>query len=385
VGVSLAGVILVNAFTGYLLPWDQLSFWAVTISTGMLGYVPVMGPALLRIARGGLDVGADTLVVFYTIHTSIVPALLVVLMAFHFWRVRKAGGVVIPPARPGEASEVEPAPVMFLPHLLVREVSLALVIAALVVVLGAAFGAPLGAPANPGMSPNPTKAPWYFLGLQEMLVYFDPWIAGVVMPSIIMVGLMVFPYVDSNPLGNGYYTLKQRRFALLMFGWGFLMWILLIVIGTFIRGPGWIWFWPGQTWDHNAVVFDKNVDLHDMIATSAIGKTLHLGFLAHDPWKFLFGLIVVSGFFLVGALFFHWLMTVDFRRIRIFTLNPFKLNIRLFPKDEFEQKLLARHSLLQYLTFQFFAVSVLLALPVKLILRLALTIKYVWVTPWFNI
>jgi hypothetical protein len=220
---------------------------------------------------------------------------------------------------------------------------------------------------------NPSKAPWYFLGLQEMLVYFDPWIAGVVMPSIIMVGLMVFPYVDSNPLGNGYYTLRQRRFSLLMFGWGFLMWILLIVIGTFIRGPGWIWFWPGQTWDHNAVVFDKNVDLHDLLAVK-----LHLPFLAVNPFKFIFGLIVVSGFYLVGALFFHWLMTVDFKKIR---LRP----LRLFPKNEFEQKLLARTSLLQYLTFQFFAVSVLLALPVKLFLRLVFTIKYVWVTPWFNI
>jgi hypothetical protein len=240
------------------------------------------------------------------------------------------------------------------------------------------LNAPLEEPANPNLTMNPSKAPWYFLGLQEMLVYFDPWIAGVVMPSIIMVGLMVFPYVDSNPLGNGYYTLKQRRFALWMFGAGFLQWIVLIVIGTFIRGPGWIWFWPGQTWDHNAVVFDKNVDLHDMIATSAIGKTLGLGFLAVDPFKFIFGLVVVTGFYLVGALFFHWLMTVDFKRI---TFRP----LRLFPKKEFEQKLLARTSLLQYLTFQFFAISVLLALPVKLILRLGLTIKYVWVTPWFNI
>jgi hypothetical protein len=240
------------------------------------------------------------------------------------------------------------------------------------------LNAPLEEPANPNLTMNPSKAPWYFLGLQEMLVYFDPWIAGVVMPSIIMVGLMVFPYVDSNPLGNGYYTLRQRRFALWMFGAGFLQWIVLIVIGTFIRGPGWIWFWPGQTWDHNAVVFDKNVDLHDMIATSSVGKTLGLGFLANNPGKFIFGLIVVTGFFILGALFFHWLMTVDFKKI---SLRP----LRLFPKNEFEQKILARTSLLQYVTFQFFAVSVLLALPVKLFLRLVFTIKYVWVTPWFNI
>jgi len=287
----------------------------------------------------------------------------------------------VEPWRPGWARELHVWPY------LVRIEFLATVIVTVVLfVWSITLNAPLEEPANPNLTMNPSKAPWYFLGLQEMLVYFDPWIAGVVMPSIIMVGLMVFPYVDSNPLGNGYYTLKQRRFALWMFGAGFLMWIVLIVIGTFIRGPGWIWFWPGQTWDHNAVVFDKNVDLHDMIATSSIGKALHLGFLAANPGKFIFGLIVVSGFYLVGALLFHWLMTVDFKKIRFpksWSLSG--LHAALFPKNEFEQKILSRTSLLQYLTFQFFAVSVLLALPVKLILRLALTIKYVWVTPWFNI
>jgi Cytochrome b(C-terminal)/b6/petD len=287
----------------------------------------------------------------------------------------------VEPWRPGWARELHVWPY------LVRIEFLATVIVTVVLfVWSITLNAPLEEPANPNLTMNPSKAPWYFLGLQEMLVYFDPWIAGVVMPSIIMIGLMCFPYLDSNPLGNGYYTLRQRRFALWMFGAGFLMWILLIVIGTFIRGPGWIWFWPGQTWDHNAVVFDKNVDLHDMIAQSSIGKTLHLGFLAVNPGKFIFGLIVVSGFFLIGALFFHWLMTVDFKRIRLpraFSLSEF--HQALFPKNEFEQKILARTSLLQYLTFQFFAVSVLLALPVKLLLRLTLTIKYVWVTPWFNI
>ena len=274
----------------------------------------------------------------------------------------------VEPWRPGWARELHVWPY------LVRVEFLATVIVTVVLFIWSIWlNAPLEEPANPNLTMNPSKAPWYFLGLQEMLVYFDPWIAGVVMPSIIMVGLMVFPYVDSNPLGNGYYTLKQRRFSLWMFGAGFLMWIVLIVIGTFIRGPGWIWFWPGQTWDHNAVVFDKNVDLHDLLA-----QKLHLAFLAVNPFKFIFGLLVVTGFYLVGALFFHWLMTVDFKKIR---LSP----LRLFPKNEFEQKLLARTSLLQYLTFQFFAVSVLLALPIKLILRQVFTIKYVWVTPWFNI
>ena len=291
----------------------------------------------------------------------------------------------VEPWRPGWARELHVWPY------LVRVEFLATVIVTVVLFIWSiTLNAPLEEPANPNLTMNPSKAPWYFLGLQEMLVYFDPWIAGVVMPSIIMVGLMAFPYVDSNPLGNGYYTLRQRRFALWMFGAGFVQWIVLIVIGTFIRGPGWIWFWPGQTWDHNAVVFDKNVDLHDMIITSKIGKTLGLGVLGAEPYygvyKFIFGFIVVTGFFILGALFFHWLMTVDFKKIRLpRSLRPSELHSALFPKNEFEQKIFQRTSLLQYLTFQFFAVSVLLALPVKLILRLALTIKYVWVTPWFNI
>jgi hypothetical protein len=282
----------------------------------------------------------------------------------------------VEPWRPGWARELHVWPY------LVRIEFLATVIVTVVLFIWSiTLNAPLEEPANPNLTMNPSKAPWYFLGLQEMLVYFDPWIAGVVMPSVIMVGLMVFPYVDSNPLGNGYYTLRQRRFALWMFGWGFLMWILLIVIGTFIRGPGWIWFWPGQTWDHNAVVFDKNVDLHDLLA-----QKLGLHFLTTNAGKFIFGLIVVSGFYLVGALFFHWLMTVDFKKIRLpRSLRLDELHRSLFPKNEFEQKLLSRTSLLQYLTFQFFAVSVLLALPVKLFLRLVFTIKYVWVIPWLNI
>jgi hypothetical protein len=279
----------------------------------------------------------------------------------------------VEPWRPGWARELH-----VWPYLVRIEFLAAVIVTVILFVWSITLNAPLEEPANPNLTMNPSKAPWYFLGLQEMLVYFDPWIAGVVMPSLIMIGLMVFPYVDSNPLGNGYYTFRQRRFATVMFGWGFLMWILLIVIGTFIRGPGWIWFWPGQTWDHNAVVFDKNIDLHDWIATSWIGKTLHLGFLQSTSGKLIFGALVVGGFYVLGALFFHWLMTVDFKKL---SLRP----LRLFPKDEFETKLLARTSLLQYMTFQFFAVSVLLALPVKLLLRLTLTIKYVWVTKFFNI
>ncbi len=127
------------------------------------------------------------------------------------------------------------------------------------------LNAPLEEPSNPNLTMNPAKAPWYFLGLQEMLVYFDPWIAGVVMPTLIIVGLMVIPYIDTNPLGNGYYTWKQRKFAIWTFLFGFIvLWVAMIVIGTFIRGPGWMWFWPGQTWDHNRLIYEVNRDLPDL-------------------------------------------------------------------------------------------------------------------------
>ena len=86
--------------------------------------------------------------------------------------------------------------------------------------------APLEEPANTSVAPNPSKAPWYFLGLQEMLVYFDPWMAGVVLPGLIIVGLMAIPYIDTNPKGNGYYTLKERKTAIWLFMFGFLiLWV----------------------------------------------------------------------------------------------------------------------------------------------------------------
>jgi hypothetical protein len=257
------------------------------------------------------------------------------------------------PWRPGWARELH-----VWPYLVRTEFLAAVIVTVILFVWSITLNAPLEEPANPNLTMNPSKAPWYFLGLQEMLVYFDPWIAGVVMPSIIMIGLMVFPYVDSNPLGNGYYTIKQRRFALGMFGFGWITWIVLIIIGTFIRGPGWIWFWPGQTWDHNAVVFDKNRDLPDIfgITTANFGDAAWI-------LKIIFGAIVVGLFYLLAGYLLHKLATWN----------------------EFERKILARTSILQYLTFQFFAISVLVALPIKMILRLVFTIKYVWVTPWFNI
>jgi hypothetical protein len=123
------------------------------------------------------------------------------------------------------------------PNLVRVEFLAALFVMVILVFWSFLLDAPLEEPANPTLTPNPSKAPWYFLGLQEMLVYFDPWIAGVVMPSIIILGLMAIPYIDINEKGNGYYTYKERKFSVLTFCFGFIiLWVSLIVLGTFWRG-----------------------------------------------------------------------------------------------------------------------------------------------------
>ena len=126
--------------------------------------------------------------------------------------------------------------------------------------------APLEEPANPAATPNPSKAPWYFLGLQEMLVYYDPWLAGVVFPTLILVGLILIPFIDTNPKGNGYYTFKERPLAIVTFMYGFLvLWLVLIVYGTFLRGPNWNFFGPYEPWDLHKLEALRNVNLSEYI------------------------------------------------------------------------------------------------------------------------
>jgi hypothetical protein len=252
----------------------------------------------------------------------------------------------VQPWKPGWAKEVH-----VWPYLLRIEFLAAIIVTLLLMVWSITLNAPLEEPSNPTLTMNPSKAPWYFLGLQEMLVYFDPWIAGVVMPSLIIVGLMVIPYIDANPLGSGYYTYKQRKFAILTFIFGFIvLWVSMIVIGTLIRGPGWMWFWPGMTWDHNRLEFAVNRDLPDVFGIkSRIAKIV-------------FGAIVVGLYTVASAIGIHKLMN----------WTPFA------------RKIFKRMSLLQIVTMQVFLI-IMLSLPIKMIARLVFRIKYVWVTPWFNV
>ena len=144
---------------------------------------------------------------------------------------------------------------------------IALIICSFVLIFWAIYlRAPLEQPANPAATPNPSKAPWYFLGLQEMLVYYDPWYAGVVLPSIIIIGLMAIPYIDVNPKGNGYFTFAERKFSIGIFLFGYLaLWVFMIITGTFLRGPGWNFFGPFEYWDPHKVVALNNVNLSDYV------------------------------------------------------------------------------------------------------------------------
>ncbi|MEE2900899.1 MAG: cytochrome C [Myxococcota bacterium] len=222
-----------------------------------------------------------------------------------------------------------------------------LIMMLVLIVWSLTIDAPMEEPANPGVTPNPSKAPWYFLGLQEMLVYFDAWMAGVVLPSLIIVGLMVIPYIDINPRGNGYYTLKERWFAVLNFLFGFhVLWVVMIVIGVFLRGPGWNFFMPWQFWDPHKVVALNNVDW-----------AYFLGF--RDYWaSFFVGAATMGAFFSVipGVwIVFHKKAPI-LRQLGFIRYN-----------------IVAALFMLQML------------LPFKMLLRWTLDIKYIWVTPWFNL
>lgn len=133
------------------------------------------------------------------------------------------------------------------PHLLVREFFAATAVMVMVTLLSVVIDAPLREPANPSLTPNPAKAPWYFLGLQELLHYFPPTTAGVLVPGFVLAGLAILPYVDRNP-SRAY---ADRKVAIITFTMFVVFWAVVTLAGSFFRGPGWLWVWP---WQH--IYFD---------------------------------------------------------------------------------------------------------------------------------
>ena len=219
------------------------------------------------------------------------------------------------------------------PDLAFMEFLTAVALTIILIVWALLVNAPLMEIANPGISENPAKAPWYFVGLQELLVYFDPWIAGVMIPLTIVGCLALIPYLNSSRQGSGEYNFTIRKFAILNFIFGFMLWLVLIFIGYYLRGPDWQFYWPGESWE--------------------IIKPI-----ANELWS----MTPITG--------------------GIFLLCYFGAGIalpRLLNKSLYE-----RWGRMKYLVIML-SILMMYFVPVKIFLRLAFDIRYVLVTPWFNI
>ena len=205
VGICILLLILFSCFTGYLLPWDQTAFWAVTICIHMFEYLP-FGSHLSALVTEGQSVTEKTLQIFFTCHTTLIPLVMILLLGTHFWKIRKAGGVVfINLADQGVIKKVRSYP-----HLFLRELSTGLVLVALIMTLSFIFAAPLGDMANAGVSPNPAKAPWYFAGLQELLLSFHPFVAVFIIPGTILVMLFSLPFLAKQGEEGGKWFLSKK-------------------------------------------------------------------------------------------------------------------------------------------------------------------------------
>ena len=250
--------------------------------------------------------------------------------------------------------------VLVWPDLVYIELIAMVLFTAFLVVWAIVLRAPLEQPADPNVAPNPAKAPWYFLGLQEMLVYFDPWLAGVVFPGLIVVGLIAIPYMDTNPRGNGYYTFKERPFAITTFLFGFLiLWVVLIIFGTFLRGPNWNFFGPYEYWDLHRPMALLNTEFHDLFWITLMGRALPT-----ESWAFVPGYIIreLPGILLVGA---------------YFVLGPLVLRM-LFFRKLYLQMGFVRYGVMSTLML------VMMLMPIKMALRWTLNLHYiVGITEWF--
>ncbi len=207
IGLVLLVLIIGSNFSGYLLPWDQLAYWAVTVGTSLLDYIPFIGNSLKHLMLSGEEVNAQTLLIFYNFHTAVFPILLLLLMAYHFWRVRKAGGIILP----NDNDEKNFVPTY--PNLLYREFIVALALIAVIFTFAVFFNAPLLTKANPDFSLNPTKAPWYFAGIQELLMHFHPFIAAFLIPAVIIICLIMLPFLNLKEELNGVWFYSEQAKA----------------------------------------------------------------------------------------------------------------------------------------------------------------------------
>jgi quinol-cytochrome oxidoreductase complex cytochrome b subunit len=289
VGVVLLLATLLLSFTGYLLPWDQLAYWAITVGTNIASAAPVLGEWMRFILLGGNTIDQNTLIRFYVLHCFFLPTLVLLMFSYHMWRVRKDGGLAsvdqlslsqkrenVAPVKSktysllgitsGSSVQVETTlidedrhTVLSSPNLTRRLAVVTLGTFAIAAILTVLFRAPLEEPANPAVTPNPAKAPWYFLWLQELVTDTTFTIAGVtingaliggvILPAVLVAALIIWPYRDRssvNAAGVWFATERRRQNTVFLIIVAAVL--VFTVIGTFLRGPYWNFYWPWESW-----------------------------------------------------------------------------------------------------------------------------------------
>ncbi len=232
-GLVMLFVAVLSNFTGYLLPWDQLSFWAVTIMTNMLSYIPLLGSFLAEIVRGGEEVTETTLLRFYHFHTGLLPLLMVSLMSVHFWLIRKSKGVTVQNSEDREMVPVNP-------DLIYREILVALILIIVIFFFSMLIDAPLQGKANPLVSPNPSKAPWYFMGFQELLIHVHPMLGVFVIPLLVVAFLIYIPLTNYTDLriGKWFDSEKGKKLTLFSVVFAVILTVLFVLVGEFLGNQG---------------------------------------------------------------------------------------------------------------------------------------------------
>lgn len=289
IGIVLLLLTLLLSFTGYLLPWDQLAYWAITVGTNIASSAPIVGERMRFLLLGGNTIDQNTLIRFYVLHCFFLPMGVVLLFSYHMWRVRKDGGLAcvdqlsleqkkenVEPIRSktysllgitsGRTVHVETAlidddkhTVASSPNLTRRLVLVSLGTLALSVVLTILFRAPLEVAANPAVTPNPAKAPWYFLWLQELVTLTTftvggitingALIGGIIVPGLLVLAAVLWPYLDKSPVSAvGVWMSKTRRKQNIVFLIIVAVILILTFVGTYLRGPYWGLYWPWQSW-----------------------------------------------------------------------------------------------------------------------------------------
>jgi ubiquinol-cytochrome c reductase cytochrome b subunit len=233
-GSLLFFLVLALAFSGYLLPWDQLSYWAVTVGTGFIGAFPGIGPWLMEILRGGPEIGAGGLLRFYLLHVVLLPVAVLPLLAVHYYRVARLHGISLPICSTAPRHSDDLRPVSLWPTVVMQELQVSLVaVFMLIAVVAFAYDAPLGAPANPLHTPSHIQAPWFFLWAQGLLGICPatlPALALVVTSGLLLLFLPWYDRRQRRPFG------QRPRFALaLIISLGLLL--LLTFLGARIQQP----------------------------------------------------------------------------------------------------------------------------------------------------